>query len=45
VDGSVASPTLGGNGVWSYTFDKPGKYPYLVTLTGYPTASGVVIVE
>ena len=45
VDGSAASPTMGLNDVWSHTFDKPGTYPYQVTLTGYPTASGVVIVE
>jgi plastocyanin len=45
VDGSAASPTMFLNDVWSHTFDKPGAYPYQVTLTGTPTASGEVIVE
>ena len=44
VDGSAASPTMFLNDVWSHAFDKPGTYPYQVTLTGTPTASGVVIV-
>ena len=45
VDGSAASPTMQLNDVWSHTFDKAGTYPYKVTVTGTPTASGVVIVE
>jgi len=45
LDGSAASPTMHLNDVWSHTFDKPGTYPYQVTVTGTPTASGVVIVE
>jgi len=43
-DGSAPSPTLGLNDVWSHTFDKPGSYPYQVTITLYPIRSGVVIV-
>jgi len=43
-DGSAASPTMSLNDVWTHTFDKPGTYSYQVTLTGTPTASGVVIV-
>ena len=44
-DGSAASPTMYLNDLWSHTFDKPGTYPYQVTVTGTPPASGVVIVE
>lgn len=43
-DGSAASPTMSLNDLWSHTFDQPGTYSYQVTLTGTPTASGVVVV-
>jgi plastocyanin len=33
-DGSAASPTMFLNDAWSHAFDKPGTYPYEVTLTG-----------
>ena len=42
VDGSTTSPTIGVNDVWSHTFDKPGTFPYQVTVTSYGTISGVV---
>jgi plastocyanin len=43
-NGSAPSPTFGLNDVWSHTFDKPGTYPYEVTVTLYPNHYGVVIV-
>lgn len=44
-DGSATSPTMFLNDVWSHVFDRPGTYDYRVSLTGTPTALGVVIVE
>jgi len=43
-DGSAASPTMTLNDVWSHTFDKPGTYPYQVTVSGFQTLPGVLVV-
>jgi plastocyanin len=45
MDGSVRSPTMVPNDVWSYTFDKPGTYPYLVAVLGRWDVGGVVVVS
>jgi len=42
--GSAASPMMSQNDVWRHAFDKPGTYPYQVTVSGYETPSGVIIV-
>ena len=45
MDGSVRSPTMVPNDVWSYTFDKPGTYSYLVAVLGRWDVGGVVVVS
>jgi plastocyanin len=43
-DGSAASPTMGPYVVWSHTFAQPGTYSFRVSIDGFGTPSGVVIV-
>jgi hypothetical protein len=43
-DGTPASPTLELNDLWSHAFTIPGTYTYQVTLNGYTTQNGDVVV-
>jgi plastocyanin len=43
-NGLAKSPTLSGNGLWTYSFSQPGTYSFQVSVLGRPGATGKIIV-